>query len=157
MTLRRPIALSVLILVVVTILLVAWRYRAILQPAPATAQTLAVDAGCDSAHTACVARVETLAIEIGLGPSVRPMQPFNIRLRTVLGRLSDSAQVELQFQMRGMDMGLNRYRLVAGDTGVWHGQAILPVCSQGRSDWIAQLEIHDGGRHWAATLPFTTD
>ncbi len=109
---------------------------------------------CDSAQTACVARGEGLAVELSLG-SVQPMQPFSIQLRILQGQLSAAAEVELQFQMQNMDMGQNRYRLVVDKQGMWHGNAVLPVCSRGRSDWIAQLAIQEGEQRWSAALPFT--
>ncbi|MBU1190715.1 MAG: hypothetical protein KKE76_03275 [Gammaproteobacteria bacterium] len=112
-------------------------------------------AECDSAQAACVARGEGFALELSLGPPVQPMQPFGIQLRILQGQLSSDATVVLQFQMQDMDMGQNRYRLIADEQSVWRGTAVLPVCSRGRSDWFAQIDIQDGERRWSAELPFT--
>lgn len=116
---------------------------------------LRVEAECDSAQTACVARGEGFALELSLGPPVQPMQPFGIQLRMLQGQLSSAAKIELQFQMQDMDMGQNRYRLTVDEQSVWRGTAVLPVCSRGRSDWFAQIDIQDGERRWSAELPFT--
>lgn len=142
-------------LVLIATALGTWRYRSTDDIVPEDWMPLNINADCDSAQTACVARGEGFAIELGLGPSVRPMQPFSIQLRVLQGQLSSAAKVELQFQMRGMDMGQNRYRLLADKQGIWSGNAVLPVCSRGRSDWFARIDIQDADRRWSARMPFT--
>jgi hypothetical protein len=53
------------------------------------------------------------------------------------------------FQMRGMEMGMNRYRLLRKD-GHWHASVMLPACVQGRRDWVLQLDV--GGKTYE--VPF---
>lgn len=120
---------------------------------PATPLQVAAD--CDCARQACVARGAELDLELLLGPPVRPMEAFDIRLRSLRGVLGVDAQISVEFQMRAMDMGLNRYRLEPAADGLWQGRAILPVCTTGRSDWVARIDIEQGGRRWTAELPFT--
>lgn len=50
---------------------------------------------------------------------------------------ADSVYVD--FAMAGMSMGLNRYRLIQQTDGGWQGEIILPVCVQGRSDWLMEI------------------
>lgn len=135
----------------------AWQLRPDLPRPAQEAVLLQVEAGCDSAQRACRARGADLEIEVRLGPPVRPLQTFEIELRSRHGALAEAAnaQLDIQFQMRAMDMGLNRYRLQADADGVWRGRAVLPVCSTGRSNWIAQVDISMDGRRWRAELPFT--
>lgn len=130
-------------------------YRPASDAGPEVAETLTIAADCDAAQTACAARGEGLAVELALGPDVQPMQAFPIRLRTIEGRLPASTVVELEFRMQAMDMGMNRYRLLRDDQGAWTGEATLPVCSSGRSDWLAEVEIRQGGQRWIASFPFT--
>ena len=141
-------------LLLVAIVLGTWRYRTIGDTVSEDWLPLQINADCDSAQAACVARGEGFAVELSLGPSVQPMRPFGIQLRVLQGQLSSAAQVELQFQMQDMDMGQNRYRLLAGKQGIWRGNAVLPVCSRGRSDWFAQINIRDAGQRWSAEMPF---
>jgi hypothetical protein len=115
---------------------------------------LRIETDCDSAQRACRARGDGLELELRLGPPVRPMEAFNIQLRKLRGVLVPDTHVEIQFQMRAMDMGINRYRLLADADGVWRGRAMLPVCTTGRSDWLARVEIMQNGRRWTAELPF---
>ncbi len=142
-------------LLLASVVIGAWRYRSTGDAIPEVLLPLNIDVDCNSAQAACVARGEEFAVELSLGPPVQPMQPFNIQLHVLQGQLSTAAQVELQFQMQDMDMGQNRYRLMADEQGAWRGTAVLPVCSRGRSDWVAKLDVQDGDRHWSAELPFT--
>ena len=146
---------ALVLLVAVAVLFGIRIYR----PAPDagldTAEVLTVAADCDSAQTACAARGEGFAVELALGPDVQPMEAFPIRLRTIEGRLAAPAVVALEFKMQAMDMGMNRYRLLRNDQGTWTGEATLPVCNGGRSDWLAELDIRQGGRRWTASFPFT--
>ncbi len=136
-----------------------WTWRSGLDRSAQNAVALQVEADCDSAQRACRARGDDLEFELRLGPPVQPMQSFEIALRSLRGNLvmdrGADARVEVQFQMRAMDMGINRYRLIADADGVWRGRAMLPVCSAGRSDWIVQVDISADGRRWQAELPFT--
>ena len=146
---------ALVLLVAVAVLFGIQIYR----PAPdaglETAEVLTVAADCDVAQTACTARGEGLAVELTLGPDAQPMEAFKIRLRTTEDQLPASAVVELEFRMQAMDMGMNRYRLLRNDQGAWTGEATLPVCSSGRSDWLAEVDIRHGGQRWTASFPFT--
>lgn len=139
------------VLLVVAGVIGAWLLRPGLNRSAQEAVVLQIAADCDSAQRACRARGDGLELELRLGPPVRSMEAFDIQLR---GALATDARVEVRFQMRDMDMGLNRYRLTLDANGVWRGHAMLPVCSTGRSDWVAQLDIAAGGRRWRAELPF---
>ncbi len=60
------------------------------------------------------------------------------------------AEPYASFHMRGMEMGMNRYRMLRmGDH--WQANVMLPACVQGRRDWMLLLEA--GGRIYE--LPFT--
>lgn len=63
------------------------------------------------------------------------MQPFELE---VMAR--DGADLHASFQMQGMEMGMNRYRLVR-EGGKWRARVMLPACIQGRRDWVLLLEI----------------
>lgn len=68
----------------------------------------------------------------------RVMQPFHIALR-----MPEARAVHASFEMRDMQMGVNRYRFVADGRGGWQAEVILPVCMQGRSDWVLRLDVDD--------------
>ncbi len=132
-----------------------WRLRLDTDAPPPAATLLVAEADCDSSQRICVARSDSLTLGLRMVPPVRALQPFALQLGIPGEPLPADARVEVQLQMRGMDMGVNRYRLVVDAEGIWHGTAIVPVCVSGRSDWLAQVEVTAGGKRWLAELPFT--
>jgi hypothetical protein len=67
----------------------------------------------------------------------RPMQAFRVEVE-----LPGVRAVHARFSMRGMEMGLNRYRLLPDGPGRWHAEVMLPACIQGRNDWSLLLEAN---------------
>ena len=151
---RNRLFASIAALVLISALLAA---IALLRPTPDVAAEVLrmTDAHCDSARQTCLATGTGLDVEWRLGPPVRPMEQFDMRLRIVRGELSADAEVIIEFQMRDMEMGMNRYRLEPAAVDMWGGRAMLPVCTSGRSDWLATLTIQDGERRWTTEMPFT--
>lgn len=69
----------------------------------------------------------------------KPLEGFDIELYAPA-----AAKASVRFQMGGMEMGFNRYNLTAGRGGLFRAQAVLlPVCTQGRSDWSAFFTLDD--------------
>lgn len=89
-------------------------------------------------------RIDMMELRFSRQPSV--MQTFDLDLLA-----PESTQPYASFQMQGMDMGPNRYRLLR-ESGKWHAQVMLPACVQGRRDWILALEIGDK----VYEVPFTS-
>jgi hypothetical protein len=78
------------------------------------------------------------SIQVKTDHAPQVMRPFQVRVtNTTVSTLSDSIYVD--FAMVGMSMGLNRYRLIQQADGSWQGDIILPVCVQGRSDWLMEV------------------
>lgn len=105
---------------------------------------LAVTA-CDSLVAGCVAMGGTVSVRTDVAPA--PLQPFQVMVIAPQAR-----DVAIEFQMQGMDMGPNRYRLVRQADGSWAGRVTLPVCVSGRRDWQMVVDV-DGQR---VALPFKT-
>lgn len=74
-------------------------------------------------------------IEIRFSQTPAVMQAFDLEVAAPEG-----ADLHASFQMRGMDMGMNRYRLLK-ENGKWHARVMLPACLQGRRDWVLRLEV----------------
>jgi hypothetical protein len=70
--------------------------------------------------------------------SQRPgvMQTFDLEVEA-----PEMANLHAVFQMQGMEMGMNRYRLLR-QNGKWYAKVMLPACVQGRRDWSLQLEVN---------------
>lgn len=63
-------------------------------------------------------------------------------------------QVTLQLEMSGMDMQQPRLSLPKVGQGVWQREVMLPVCSTGRSDWLAIIRFQHHGLHYRLEFPF---
>jgi len=112
---------------------------------------LAACAQQDAPPLMCAALVQgcmldqTLSVKTDRTPS--SLKPFAL---TVVAPGAKEVHVELH--MQGMEMGLNRYRLVRQLAGDWRATIILPACVSGRRDWSMLIEV-DGVRR---TLAFQT-
>lgn len=64
------------------------------------------------------------------------MKPFHLSAES-----GNATEFHASFAMQGMDMGLNRYRLLKQADGLWTAEVVFPVCVRGRSDWLMLLEV----------------
>lgn len=119
---------------------------------------LIVDLGrsvdCDAAVSTCSVKKEGFVVKLSLGPDVHALNSFPLIL-DIEGEESDIAVdgVIADFQMQGMDMGINRYKLQSAE-GKWQGSITLPVCTTSRMDWYAQIEFMVEGVQYRARFPF---
>lgn len=100
----------------------------------------------------CVVTSDERRVQMTLPETVPAMKSFALALQ--LDGFAAVRDVVVDFGMAEMDMGQNRYRLEAVDSGRWHGQAILPVCLSGRSDWQADVAITTAGGVYRARFGF---
>ena len=100
---------------------------------------------CPDIVTGCADPQSGLRVRFNQTP--RPMQAFKVDVV-----LPEAHEVYARFVMQGMEMGLNRYRLLLDGTGRWQAEVMLPACVQGRRDWLLILEA-DGTRY---QLPFSS-
>ncbi|PKO93999.1 MAG: hypothetical protein CVU15_01345 [Betaproteobacteria bacterium HGW-Betaproteobacteria-1] len=82
--------------------------------------------------------VEGLTVMTSQQPQI--LKPFELRVESDEAGLADITEVYASFAMEGMDMGLNRYRLIRKSEGLWVAEVTLPLCVRGRADWLMQLE-----------------
>jgi len=110
----------------------------------------------------CKAQADSRALTLKMSGDVRPLRPFELRLTLPDAVRAQATEASVDFVMVGMDMGINRYSLLKQQNGDFVGKVILPVCSIGRSDWVAQLSVVvslPGGAQemWTADMPFTAE
>ena len=95
-------------------------------------------AACASLMRGCALEHDQIMVRSDRAPS--PLTPF------VLAVTAPAAQeVSVELQMQGMEMGLNRYRLLRQANGEWRASITLPACVTGRRDWKMVVEV-DGTR-----------
>lgn len=124
-------------------------------PGETALRQLGVSSGCDAALSTCVVNDGEIAVSLRMGPGVKPLQPFPLTL-AISGAEPEEESVVVDFQMQGMDMGSNRYRLQP-QLESWEGTVTLPVCSVSRMDWLAIVEFTSGGETLQAVFPFHTE
>lgn len=113
---------------------------------------LVVSQPCE-VETGCTASTGDMSVQFTLGPDLRALSPFPVRVVVPAGRSADS--VTVSFAMQGMDMGPNRYRLISDGAESWIGNVTLPVCASGRRDWTLHLDIASDGERFVADVPFS--
>lgn len=134
-----------------------WLGRGTLGPATSgPAKTLTVEpSGCNPAVDTCTAKADDMILHVRLGPPVVVLKSFPVTVRLHPSSRFAVRQVLVQFTMKGMDMGLNRYRLVSDGDGRWTGTAMLPVCTTGRTDWLATVVLSGPGGERRAQFAFS--
>jgi hypothetical protein len=116
---------------------------------------LIVDASCDITQTGCNSSADGIRLRLELKDSPGALQAFPAHVH--IDGLQNPAQLDVRviFSMQGMDMGDLRQKLVFNQqSGEWSGQVILPICTSGRSDWLARVEVIDGKKIYAAEYAF---
>lgn len=127
-------------------------------PAPATVRVLPVSADCEPLGHPCRASDGAVTLAFSLPQRVTPLASFTM---TVQVQGEAARQVNVQYLMQGMDMGLNLYPLVRqaaapAGTGasVWQAKGMLPVCSASRLDWVAVVTVESTSGRYQARFPF---
>lgn len=106
---------------------------------------------CD-VRQGCRAADESAAVTVTFGAEPRALQPFPIHIQLDGHQQADA--VTVAFSMQAMDMGSNRYRLIADAPGGWNADITLPICTSGRTDWVADFELVVADRRLKIQVPF---
>ena len=96
-------------------------------------------AACDLRAGPCTQPVGDGSVTFAIEPRDIPlMRPLRLTVST-----TDLPVGAASVDIRGlnMDMGLNRTVLERDEAGGWHGETILPVCSQRRMLWEAAVRL----------------
>lgn len=102
---------------------------------------------CADPTAGCHFKIGEREVSLRFGRPITAMAPFDVSVN-----VTQAHEVKAAFAMRGMDMGRNQYRLLAANDGHWGAKVMLPVCVQGRRDWLMTLSV-DGD---AVTVPFSS-
>lgn len=109
---------------------------------------------CDVALSRCQLEIDGLQVSLTLEKGLAALKPFTITAEIQGGE--GIAKVIMDFQMVGMEMGPNRYSLIAVDGAQWRGTATLPVCATSRTEWLAIMEFAHASNTYSLRFPFTT-
>jgi hypothetical protein len=102
----------------------------------ACGQKTEVSLNCPDMAQGC--SIESLNVSTNHSPQI--LQPFELSVRFNGDGMMSPSEVYASFAMDGMEMGLNRYRMVKKAGNLWVAEVTLPVCVRGRADWILEIE-----------------
>ncbi|MFP4182030.1 MAG: hypothetical protein ACLFTX_05460 [Thiohalospira sp.] len=120
-------------------------------PDPSAADAVAED--CRPTGQPCRLEADGGAVTLELPADVRTLAPFH--LRASLEGFAEVEEVVARFDMSGMDMGENRYRLEpSGEGDEWRVEAMLPVCTADRVDWFVEVTVRHAEGRTRFVFPF---
>ncbi|MEE4376428.1 MAG: hypothetical protein V2J55_02805 [Candidatus Competibacteraceae bacterium] len=115
-----------------------WHEDTALEPA----MILRGEPNCDPVQGPCIAYGEGISLSLSLQGPVRVLTPFPVTLQLDSPEAVPPIRgIAVTFSMVGMSMGFNRFNLEQRNPQTWQGQAMLPVCSLGRTDWRIAVEV----------------
>lgn len=129
------------------------------QPADhrAPAELLKVQQPCEVDLAGCTASDDKLTVRVKFDKDFAALKPFHLQLTAAPESPIQIDEINLEFSMQGMRMGLNKYRLLQAGDNVWTGKVTLPICTSGRSDWLADFDIQADGQRWKMQVPFVLE
>ncbi|HER20323.1 MAG TPA: hypothetical protein ENO14_04660 [Chromatiales bacterium] len=113
---------------------------------------------CHLKGEGCMITVDGLGVfRVAMPETVVPLEKFAFTVEPQDEAARSVGAVRVDFEMVGMDMGINAYRLERLADGQYRATVILPVCTTDRSDWLANLTIHSTEGAYVMQLPFQMD
>ena len=106
----------------------------------------------------CTVSIDGLGtFQVSMPETVVPLEKFAFTVEPQGEVARSVGAVRVDFEMVGMDMGINAYRLERQADDHYRATVILPVCTTDRSDWLANLTIHSTEGAYLLQLPFSVD
>ena len=90
---------------------------------------------CNDLSLGCSFKIDQQIYSIKSNQPINTSQPVNLTLQ------GPAQSIRLSWQMLGMEMGNNYYKMLSDDQKTWRAETMLPICSQQRLDWLLTLEI----------------
>ncbi|RRQ24625.1 hypothetical protein D5687_00195 [Guyparkeria sp. SCN-R1] len=114
--------------------------------------------GCQLKGEGCEIEIDGLgSFLVRMPETVVPLEKAVFRVMPQGEAAKAVGEIRVDFEMIGMDMGINAYRLDRLADGTYREEIILPVCTTDRSDWRANLSIHSTAGAYLVRLPFSVD
>jgi len=112
---------------------------------------------CNPQKSICKMKFDELNMEVSFDKNIFYLKPFDIFIKTDIKEQLDIDFIQIDFKMKGMNMGLNRFKLSKAGSDdnkqAWKGTALLPVCVTRRADWYSELEVVTKESKYVFTFP----
>lgn len=143
MTMKKLLSLVMVFLVIVAVVYY-FRNQQEVEQKPRLVLELS-DLNCNPAEVACTATKQDFSVALFFPDKVHYLKPFRMQVTATGMNNSTIEAVFIDYNMVGMDMGLNRFSLLPVNDGKgqqrYEGEGILPVCVSGRVDWLANINV----------------
>ena len=96
---------------------------------------------CEAQNRTCIVTVDDLKIKVLFEKNIYYLKPFSLSLWTESHGDLKVKSVSVDFKMKNMNMGVNRFKLKRNKLAHWQGKALLPICVTGRADWFSEIDI----------------
>ena len=107
----------------------------------------------------CKTEVDALKVEVAFDKDIFYLKPFNFSVRTKIKGNNEIYSIKINFKMKNMDMGINRFSLKninkENNEQLWQGTALLPICVTGRADWFSELDVVTKNTKYVVSFPIT--
>ena len=112
---------------------------------------------CRAEENTCVVENKMFKLKLKMDSRIYYLSAFNVTANSEVKGKNQIKKIQLDFKMKGMDMGVNRVLLKPGqqenNIQQWTGSGLLPICVSGRADWVAELEIYMNQTRYRLQFP----
>ena len=112
---------------------------------------------CEPQIKVCNVELDDFKISVSFDKDIFYLKPFKVSVFKKTDSRYDIESVYIDFKMKNMEMGVNRFLLSNIDskdkTQSWLGKALLPICVTGSIDWFSELEIVTETKKYIITFP----
>ncbi|MCW8900654.1 MAG: hypothetical protein OQK75_01470 [Gammaproteobacteria bacterium] len=116
------------------------------------------DSACNAQEKICRVDSDKFSLEIVYDKNIFYLKPFSVSVWTENNDGFGVESISIDFKMKNMDMGINRFKLSKEGSPIrnkqkWKGNALLPVCVSGRADWFSELEVATKQKKYILAFP----
>lgn len=105
---------------------------------------------CDVKKGCFALRGTAKSISLKLLEPAVALKPFKVKAFAS----KDLIDPTISLTMKGMDMGVHKYKMLPEGKKAWVAEITLPICTTGRTDWTAEITgFEKEGRVWRAEFP----
>jgi len=112
---------------------------------------------CNPQVKECKVDIDDIRLNISLDKNIYYLKPFNIVVGSNDKNGSKIKDIHIEFKMKNMDMGVNRFKLTLHNNKHWKSKLLLPICITGRADWIAALEVVTESSEYVISFPLSVE
>ena len=94
-----------------------------------------INISCADLSLGCAFKIDQQSFTVKSDQAINTSKPVHLTL------IGPAKSIRLSWQMLGMDMGRNYYKMLSDDQQQWRAETMLPICSQQRLDWLLTLDI----------------